>query len=264
MGAWGTGILSDDTVRDVIGDYLDLFNRGNSPESIRQKIVEKYAGSVRDADEGPLIWFGIAKAQWDCSHLEQFVLSKIREIVEDGLGLARWAEQGERQLERRKTALKQFLIKLETPNPRARKPRKAIKRKPKFQPGDCIAVRLRDGDWGAILVLQGEPESVDPFEETYGKNLIINLRYKNPEMPSLEVFEKREWLYWNHHNWKNHLNLYYVMALGFRQVKDRIVHIGTIPLRSTDPQTSKSYSPWSNIVETMYTQDRWDRGFRDT
>jgi hypothetical protein len=263
MGAWGTGILSDDTIRDVIGDYLDLFDRGNSAEAIRQRILERYAGSLRDADEGPLIWLGIAKAQWDCGHLEPLVLSKSREIVGEGLGLARWAEQGERRLERRKTALKQFLSKLEAPNPRPRKPRKAIKRKPRFQPGDCLAVKLRDGDWGAILVLQGEPESDDPYDETYGNNLLINLRYKNSEMPGLEVFEKREWLYKTHHGWRNELALYYVTALQFRPVKDRIVVVGTIPLRSTDPQKSKSYSPWVHCIEAMYVQDRWDRGFRD-
>jgi hypothetical protein len=30
MGAWGTGIPSDDTVRDVYDSYIDLFNRRNS------------------------------------------------------------------------------------------------------------------------------------------------------------------------------------------------------------------------------------------
>jgi hypothetical protein len=70
MGAWGTGILSDDTVRDVYSDYLDLFNRGNAPAVIRQKLLERYKESLEDSDDGPLIWVGIAKAQWDCAQLE--------------------------------------------------------------------------------------------------------------------------------------------------------------------------------------------------
>jgi hypothetical protein len=132
-----------------------LFNRGDSSEVLRKTILAKYAESVGDPDEGPLIWIGIAKAQWDCAHLEPLVVSRIREIVKDGLGLDRWAEQGDSLLQRRKAALNQFLDKLQTSNPRPRKPKKAIKRKPIFQPGDCLAVRLQDGDWGALLVLLG-------------------------------------------------------------------------------------------------------------
>ncbi len=263
MGAWGIGVLSDDTVRDVQADYLDLFNRGNSPEAIRKKLLVDYAESVGDPDEGPLIWIGIAKAQWDCAQLEPLVHSKIREIVEDGLGLTRWAEQGERLLQRRKTALNQFLTKLQTPNQRPRKPRKAIKRSPIFQPGDCLAVRLQDGEWGAILVLQGEPQSDDPYNETYGTNLIVTLRYKNSVMPTLDVFEKREWLHLNHHSWKDQLELCYVTPLRFRHVKDRFVRVGTIQLRATDPRTAIMYSSWPNSLDSMYLQDQWDRGIRE-
>jgi hypothetical protein len=263
MGAWGTGVLSDDTVRDVIADYFDLFNRGGSPETIRKKLLATYAESVRDSDEGPLIWLGIAKAQWDCSHLEPLVLSKIREIVRDGLGLERWAEEGDRLLQRRKAALNQFLARLETSNPRPRKSRTATKRKPIFQPGDCLAVLLQDGDWGAILVLQGEPESVDPYKETYGSNLVVTLRYKNSEMPNLGVFERREWLYLTHHSWKNHLEICYVTALRFKKVKDRFVRVGSISLRATDPRTATMHSLWPNCLNHMYLQDRWDRGIRD-
>jgi hypothetical protein len=263
MGAWGTGVLSDDSVRDVYDGYLDLFNRGNSSESIRKKLLDEHRESLEDADEGPLVWIGMAKAQWDCGQLEPSVLSKIREIVEGGLGLERWAEQGQLLLQHRKTALNQFLAKLQTSNPRPRKPRKAIKRKPIFQPGDCLAVRLRDGDWSAMLVLKGELESDDPYQETYGRNLVITLRYKNSEMPSLDVFEKREWLYLTHHSWENELEVCNVSTVRFRAVKDRFVHVGSIRLRATDPQTSKWYSGWIARLDGMYLQDRWDRGIRD-
>jgi len=263
MGAWGTGILSDDLVRDVYDDYLDLFNRGNSAGVIRKKIVANYQESIGDPDDGPLIWIGIAKAQWDCDQLEPLVLSKIREIVRDGLGLNLWVEQGESLLQRRKTALTRFLAKLEAPNTRPRKPRKATKCNPIFQPGDCLAVRLHDGEWGAILVLLGEPQSDDPYKETYGTNLVVTLRYKNSEMPCLGVFEKRKWLYLTHHSWKNHLELCYVTSTRFRTVKDRFIRVGAIQLRATDPQTATMHSSWSNVLDGMYLQDLWDRGIRD-
>jgi hypothetical protein len=263
MGAWGTGVLSDDTVRDVYGIYLDLFNRGNSPDAIRQQLLADHEESLRDADEGPLIWIGIAKAQWDCAQLEPAILAKVREIVNGGLGLDRWAEQGERLLQARKAALRQFLIQLETDNPRPRKPRKAIKRKPLFQPGDCVAVRQPDGDWGAVLVLHREPESQDPFTETYGINLAAMLRYKNREMPTLEVFEKRDWLRLTHHAHKDRLHIFNAFGVRVRAVKDRLVRVGSITLQAKDLLRSESYSSWAGSLDQMYLQDLWDRGIRD-
>jgi hypothetical protein len=265
MGAWGTGILSDDTVRDIYDSYIDLFNRGDAPENIRLHLLKVYASSLRDTDEGPLVWLAIAKAQWDCGQLEAEVLAKVQEVVRDGLGLKRWAEQGQRLLERRKAALQQFLAKLESVNVRPRKPRKAIKRNPLFKPGDCLAVRLPDDVWGAILVLQYEPESDDPYKETYGTNLVAALKYRGSNPPSLDEFEKREWLLLNHHGWRNEMVLRFVFALRSRDIRDRLVIVGNIPLRNTDPQHKqcKSYCRWSSVLEAIYEQDRWDRGIRD-
>jgi hypothetical protein len=263
MGAWGTGVLSDDTVRDVLDGYFDLFNRGNPAELIRKKLLKDFRETLSDSDEGPLVWIGIAKAQWECGHLEPLVLERIRQIVSDREGLDRWEEQGQTILQRRKSALIQFLAKLESTNPRPRKPRKATKRKPIFQPGDCLAVRLPDGDWGAILVLSDRPESGDPFVPTFGWNLAATLRYKGSDLPSLQVFAKREWLRKTHHSWQGDLDLCYVSTVRYRSVKDRFQVVGNILLRDTDPQTTKTYSGWSNMTDSMYLQDRWDRGIRD-
>ncbi len=265
MGAWGTGIVSDDTVRDVYDSYIDLFNRGNARENIRSDVLKAYATSLRDADEGPLVWLAIAKAQWDCCQLEAEVLAKVRGIVRDGLGLERWAEQGQRLLERRKTALDQFLAKLESVNVRPRKPRKSIKRKSLFKPGDCLAVHLPNDVWGAILVLQHEPESEDPYKETYGTNLVAALKYRGVNPPPLDEFEKREWLLLNHHAWRDKVVLSFVFALRSKDARDRLVLLGSVPLRKTDPQHNqcKTYSSWSRVIQDIYNQDRWDSGIRE-
>jgi hypothetical protein len=263
MGAWGTGVLSDDTTRDIYDSYLDLFNRGGSPTDIRERLSEQFAEILGDKDEGPLFWIAIAKAQWDCGQLEPISLSNVRQIVTEELGLDLWADAGESLLRRRKTVLRQFLSTIETPNARPRTPRQAIKRKPIFNPGDCLAVRQQDGDWGAALVLQGEPESSDPFVETLGKNLVVHLLYKNSVMPTLEVFDRREWLYLTHHNWDNQMAILYVMAIRFRPIKDRIVRVGTIQLKDTDPSTARLHTAWPNVLDAMYLQERWDRGIRE-
>ena len=263
MGAWGTGVLSDDLVCDVVGSYKELFNRGGSPAQIRQQVLQAYAESIRDPDEGPLVWIAVAKAQWDCGRLEPSVLQKIREIVNGGSGLDRWAEQGPKLLNQRKLALRQFLTKLETENLRPCKPRKAVKRKPIFEPGDCVAYQMDDGDWGAILVLRTPPCSEDPYVETYGTNLTVTLRYKSASLPMLDTFQKREWLVLTHHSWKGRTVVCNVSALRYRRVKERFKVVGRIPLLSTDPQSSDTYAIWPNLLDDMYYQDRWDRGIRD-
>ncbi len=259
MGVWGTGILSDDTVRDVVADYIDLFNRGTRPEIIRQKLSQSYNSSLRDSDDGPLVLIGIAKAQWDCGQLESVVLADVRNMIRDGLGLARWEEQGSLLLEKRESALRRFLAKLETENLKPRKPKKAIKRKPLFQPGDCVAVRLMDGEWGAILILQGETESTDPFKETYGSNLAVALRYKSLELPALDVFKAREWLIRTHPAWKGKMDICNVSVLRSKKVLNRLKLVGNTALRSDDPKGAMFYGNWATMLDALDFQYRWEQ-----
>lgn len=261
--------MDDDTARDVHGDYMARFNAGKGPAEIMRELREAWAGTIDDEDEGPVFWVAVAKAQWDCGHLGEDVLVRVRGMVERGEGLARWEEEGPKALAKRKAELARFAELIAEPCPRPRKPKKATKRKPVFRAGDCVAVRLSDGDWGAVVVLAEETPNTDPAVETFGQNVVGVLRYKGKEKPGPEVFEGRDWLWLTHHNWmewsggdpRGVLQVTAVARSGFRAVKDRFEVVGRTEIRDTDPREARALSSWE-FVEQVVLQERWDRGER--
>lgn len=41
MGTWGTSIKSNDAFADIYGEFFELFNKGELPENISEKIKSK-------------------------------------------------------------------------------------------------------------------------------------------------------------------------------------------------------------------------------
>jgi hypothetical protein len=272
MGTWGFNVLQDDVAADVYDGYMRRFNLKMSHRQIVEELGREYADQLADEDDGPIVWLAIAKAQWDCGALWPGILDRVREIIEQGQGLNRWAEAGDRELARRCKALSAFLARLQTGNPRPRKPRKPVQRKPVFQPGDCLAIRLSDGNYAAALVLENPPERAGPGDETYGINLIGLLEYKSAKKPGPAVFESRNWLKLTHHSWCGELWIVNVMALRFRGARDCFEVVAHIPLRPDDPkqehrplgggayaETFRTYAGW-DFAKQVVLQDKWNRG----
>jgi hypothetical protein len=281
MGTWGFALLEDDLAADVFGDYIKRFNLKMPHNQIMNELLREYSDELDDSDDGPVVWLAVARAQWECGALDQQVLDRVRDVVAEGKGLDRWAQPGGRGLARRRKVLSTFLAKLRTVNPRPRGPRKPTHRKPIFQPGDCLAIRLSDGDYGGGLVLEhpSEGNAEDPAEETYGVNLIGILSYKSADKPPLGVFEKRHWHRGTHHSTSRGEvppEIVNVPALGFGRAKGRIELVGRIELRDSDPKEQRqyiaggpvytmrfgTYSMWGHLGEDLVYQARWDAGER--
>lgn len=258
MGTWGIGISQNDTAADVYADYMELFNAQKEAGAILAEVKKRHADALEDEDDGPVAWLAIAKAQWECGHLSSDVLKRIERIVSHGEGLALWEESGTKSLERRRKLLDAFLAKLRTTNDRPRKPRRPTIRKPIFQTGDCLAVRLSDGDYGAAIVLGCPVEKVRPGGETYGLNLVGVLRYKSSLKPVPDVFKKREWLRLTYGHWNGKLDVTNVCALGFRKFKDRFEVVCQTPIREDDPKEADSYSAWT-FAENVRHQARFEQ-----
>jgi len=222
---------------------------GRSHDEILKQLRDKHAESIEDSDEGPLFWLAVARAQWECGALSAMVLKKIEAIVREGRGLERWEDTGPKAAERRRRVLEKFLDTLRTKNPRPRKRKKPTQRKPLFEPGDCLAIRLSDGSYAAAIVLHNPPEEQSPGGETYGINLIGQLHYKSARKPPQAVFEKRKWLV---PDWSSkELFIVNVMALRFRAFKERFEVVGKTQLRADDPTESMGYTGWDFADQMM-------------
>lgn len=260
MGAWGFSIVEDDTASDIYARYIDLFNRGYEHSQIVDYLVANEP-AFEDVDDRSAAWFAVARAQWDCGALQPAVKAKVELLISQNDGTVRWEESGPLAVRKRQKALQLFFAKLGETNRRPKKPRTAVKRPPVFQAGDCLAMKLSDGDWGAVLVLKASDESEDPYVETYGSNLFGLLRYKSRALPPIELFVDRQWLVLTHTTWRPRVEFVNVGAHGFRKWKARFVVVGSIPILASDPSESPMYVSWSHLDEEVIRQDKWNRDF---
>ena len=66
MGAWGTGLYSDDVAHDVRYLYKELLMVGLSNEEATQKLIKDSQWLINDMYDGPVFWFvlEIGRASW--------------------------------------------------------------------------------------------------------------------------------------------------------------------------------------------------------
>jgi hypothetical protein len=264
MGAWGCGIRQDDLVCDVLAAFENHLKQGKSTAAATSGVRKEFADAIGDSDDGPLVWIGLADAQWTYGELDPGVLRRVKEDLDSGRSLSRWHEN-KGDLSRRTAVLERFIAKIEKPNPKPKKRPKTIVRAPKFQPGDCLSVLLSNGQFGAALVL-----AVDHSVPEYGENLVALLDYMSPEKPSLEVFVKRRWLYRTHHSWDNEMDLAWYSHFGFRKTKPRLEVIGRVgileservEILESDPKSCKEGIPhdtWDHLGQQIILQREWDK-----
>ena len=247
MGAWGYGIRQDDFVLDIVGIFDDCLKKGGSLDEAATEVVSTFAPSKGD-DADPLVWIALAELQWSYGQLDPQVLGRVREDVASGRSLAAWTED-QRGLSRRRAVLERFVAKISTANPRPKKLPKIIVRAPRFQPGDCLSIRVSNGQYAAALVLVADHSTVE-----YGINLVGVLDYLSPEKPTLDVFRARKWLVLTHGHYTGQVNVAWHYPMGFRAVKDRLEVLGQIEILDSDPRESSTYCRWNGIGEQVIQQ----------
>jgi hypothetical protein len=199
MGTWGTSIKSNDAFADVYSEFFELYNKGELPENISEKIKSDNLEILEIEEEKHSFWFALALAQWETKSLDTKVLSTVENIITSGNDLNLWLDLGasEKDLKKRKIVLDKFLEKLKSERSKAT-PRKKIKLKtPIFSTGDCLSFQLGNGNYGGAVVLatNSNPERAH--------NLIATTRIQKPTKPSIGDFESAEVLVQNFAAWQD-------------------------------------------------------------
>jgi len=259
MGAWSTSILGDDFASDVHSDFMDAYNDGADLKAIRASLEQECSNEVADPDEGPVFWLALAKAQWDCGALEADVLERVKQIVERGLGLDRWADEPARDLVKRKKVLTEFYTKLQTPRLNPKRRRKLRLKPAIFAAGDCLILTLPSGAYGAAVVLVANNN-----HRTEGENLVGVLHYRSPHKPPMEIFEASNWLVLNHHGWRNEPWIIWCLASQFRDRKLEIEVCGTLKQVPSPPREIRNLAyGWDGLASSVDEQFDWETGKRD-
>lgn len=252
VGTWGHGIRQDDFVLDVIGVFEDHLKAGQTVRDATQAVKTRFVAAISDTEEGPLFWIALAEVQWTYGEVEPQILKHLQDDLSSGRSLISWRED-ERGLFHRRAAIEELINKVASPNPRPKKPPRIVVRAPEFRAGDCLSIRLANGQYGAGLVLAADHSNVE-----YGQNLIGILDYLSADKPTIEVFQERKWLVRTHHNWNSEMDLAWYIPVGFRAAKDRLEIVGQVDIIASDPKDSNSTCAWGGIGEQVVHQREWD------
>ena len=188
MGAWGTGISSNDTYADVYDQFIELYNEGLSVTEITERLINENQETINLPEDATNFWFALAKGQWECKALDKGVLQKVEQIIKTGEDLTVWKEldASPADLKKREKVLNDFLAKLQIEK---EKPRKRTKKKfynSIFKKGDCLIYKMENGNYGGALVLTDEQET------EVGVNYIAITTLDKQEKPTLDDFKKAE------------------------------------------------------------------------
>ncbi|QGQ99762.1 hypothetical protein EHS13_35320 [Paenibacillus psychroresistens] len=82
MGAWGTGISSNDTYCEVYERFFSMYNEGQEADEISRALIEIFDETIRCEEDHTNFWFALAKAQWECKALEPEVFEKVKSLIE--------------------------------------------------------------------------------------------------------------------------------------------------------------------------------------
>ncbi len=255
MGAWGEDIFENDGALDCLGDVIDSF-----VESIDEWFERglKESGdydNIYEENIGPLV-FMLEKL---CKYCPAYppVPSKVNEwrsiffSVYDKHATEGWGEESAEH--RKKLFDKEFTNLLEV----SIKYHGDLPTQPICTEGTCLALKLYIGGYGAAIVLHNE------FKGDQIYSLIGGLKGVYKDIPTKEVFEKREWLYLTHHNFKNDLNLIWTAQKDLMENKDQIVVIGQTNILDTDPSSDidemgVGFGGIGVIENQIWKQYEWD------
>jgi hypothetical protein len=188
MGAWGTGISSNDTYADIYDQFIELYNEGLPVSEITKRLIAENQETINLPEDATNFWFALANGQWECKALDKDIFTTVERIIKTGEDLAIWKELDASQadLKLREKVLNKFLTKLQTEKD---KPKKRTKKKyynSIFKKGDCLTYIMENGNYGGAFVLTDEQET------EVGTNYIAITTLDKKEKPTLDDFKKAE------------------------------------------------------------------------
>ena len=261
MGTWGPAIKSNDTSSDIYADFFDLYNEGQEPAAISEKLQKDNKDLINNSDDCNNFWFVLALAQWETKSLDKELYDKVKSIIESGQDLEVWRELDaeESEIKKRKIALDKFLDKISSDRPKAKARKKKRFKEPVFEKGTCLTFKLENGNFGGAVVLAADNRT------SYGYNLIVSTRLNQSSRPTKKEFEKAKVLVASFGNWKNEPKVTWYLPGRFKkEYSDKFEVVDKV-------QVNKEYTPngteikasfsagWQHIYESVNSQLEYEK-----
>ena len=159
MGTWGFELYQNDIALDVKDEFEELFNTGKSAVEITDKMIENYKSIMGDPDEEPMFWIALADTQWNLGVLLPVVKDKALCWIDKVCNVDNGSDD-ESAVSQRKTMLSRLSVKLNSPYPDIKKPKRNRLYKCQWQFGDVFAYQLESepakekGLYGRYFLIQ--------------------------------------------------------------------------------------------------------------
>ncbi|MCF6471910.1 hypothetical protein FAF44_26475 [Nonomuraea sp. MG754425] len=177
MGAWGPALFSDDLACDARDEYRRLIEDGTADEEARRHLLDAYAETLDDPEDGPVFWLALAVTQSKVGRLDPMVRDRALRIVERGEGLSAWADAGAAVLSRRRAVLDKVRSQLTGPQPERRRLRPPWRHVTDLSPGTVLAYRDPVGDDALLRVARVS-------DDRFGVLPIVSVMAQRGEVPS--------------------------------------------------------------------------------
>jgi hypothetical protein len=266
MGTWGTAIKSNDTASDIYADFFELYNEGQEPADISEKLIKDNSELINNPDDCNNFWFVLALAQWETKSLDKELYEKVKSIIENGQDLEVWRQldADESEIKKRKIALDKFLDQISSDKPKAKARKKKKFKDPVFEKGTCLTFKLENGNYGGAVVLAADNRT------SYGYNLIVSTRLNQSNRPTKKEFEKSEVLVASFGNWKSEPKVTWYLPDRFKkeftdlfEVVDKIQVDKDYYPNGTEIKASFS-AGWQHIFESVNSQLEYEKDNGET
>ena len=176
MGTWNTGITGNDTAKDLCIEYSAAFYKFDVEEALKH--IEHYIRAEMFDESDEEEWcnyiYSLADFMWKKGILTDSVKNKAIEMIDNGFGLALWAEAGQKTLDSRKKKLAEFKEKLLSPQPPKKKIKPNVHTERIFENGDIVAVQLQTAG-KPYTEQESKPISEADFYTLDGKYVLMQL-----------------------------------------------------------------------------------------
>jgi hypothetical protein len=152
MGAWGTGLYSDDTACDVRDDYKDILGDGIVEPEATRRLLTKWSSELADPDTAPVFWLALADVQWNLGRLQEQVKKSALMIIENDSDLRRWLTNRNHTM-KRKAVLERLQQKLRAAPPAEKKVKKRYVDSTDWNLGDVYSFQMLSGKLALFHVI---------------------------------------------------------------------------------------------------------------
>lgn len=151
MGAWGTGLYSNDTAEDVRELCKEVYpfvsvDEGNRIIFKEYKYITESTDTENMDDDGASFWYALADWQWKHGILTETIKEKVIYLLKIHAGIQDWEEAGNtRDVKKRIAVLDKLLQQLQSPQPECKISKGRLK-KPKHKPGEIIIFHVAEDE----------------------------------------------------------------------------------------------------------------------